>query len=53
MGFPGDEDPKDSEPEVYCPDCNDLLELGKGWMKCESCGFYDEADPDEKFERIP
>jgi transcription elongation factor Elf1 len=43
-GFPGDSDPRDEEPEFDCPMCGNTMDSGKYWVKCEECGFSDEAD---------
>ena len=38
MGFPGDSDPRDEEPEYECPECNDLLvqDFFNEWF-CPTC----------------
>ena len=38
MGFPGDSDPRDEEPEYECKECGDLLEMDllQEWF-CPSC----------------
>jgi hypothetical protein len=44
MGFAGDSDPRDEEPE--CPDCGGGLDTGRGFAKCidPECGFEWEQD---------
>jgi len=44
MGFPGDSDPRNEEPEYECPDCGNIMDSGKDWVKCGECGFSEEAD---------
>ena len=46
MGFPGDEDPLFAKEEHFCPDCEEILDVGEGWALCPACGFCEITEPD-------
>lgn len=48
MGFPGDSDPRDEEPEYYCDKCDDLLitDMFGDWF-CPTC-VRKEQEPNDQ-----
>lgn len=57
MGFPGDSDPRDEEPEYECKECSDILkqDFFGDWF-CETCKDSElqerekATEPQEKHE---
>jgi hypothetical protein len=47
MGYPGDFDPRDEEPEWTCLGCGGIVfKTGKHEAECSDCGTTYEADAD-------
>jgi len=48
VGYPGDSDPRDEEPEWTCKDCGGVVApTGKYTAECFDCGeiYEQECDP--------